>query len=127
MLPALSGDGLTIEATEPGRAPSAAAVRLSWRGRSAARNPSELLTPFFRTVLEEAASRGAVPVEMHFEALEHFNSSTVAALIHLIQEARSRQVPLVFVYDQSLKWQKLSFDAMRVFIKSDGLLQMRSV
>jgi hypothetical protein len=64
---------------------------------------------------------------MHFEALEHFNSSTVAALIHLIQEARSRQIPLVFVYNQSLKWQKLSFDAMRVFIKSDGLLQMRSV
>jgi hypothetical protein len=28
------------------------------------------------------------------------------------------------VYDQKLKWQKLSFDAIRVFVKSDGLLQL---
>lgn len=125
MLVPLNGEGLTIEAAESGA--GAVGIRLVWKGRSGARNPSEVLMPYFRGVLEAASQRGRVGVEMHFEALEHFNSSTVAALIHLIQDARGKQVPLVFVYDRNLKWQKLSFDAMRVFVKSDGLLEMRSI
>jgi hypothetical protein len=125
MLVPLNGEGLTIDAAEAAAGP--VGIRLTWKGRSGARNPSEFLMPYFRNVLEVANQRGRVGVEMHFEGLEHFNSSTVAALIHLIQDARGKQVPLVFVYDQNLKWQKLSFDAMRVFVKSDGLLQMRSI
>jgi hypothetical protein len=125
MLVPLNGEGLTIEEAES--AAAAGGIRLVWKGRSGARNPSEVLMPYFRGVLDAASQRGRVGVEMHFEALEHFNSSTVAALIHLIQDARGKQVPLVFVYDRNLKWQKLSFDAMRVFVKSDGLLEMRSI
>jgi hypothetical protein len=122
----LKSDGLTIEPEEPG--PGAdVGIRLTWAGRSGARNPSEILVPYFRKVLDAATDRGRSVVQMDFANLEHFNSSTVAALIHLIQEARGRQVPLVFVDNQNLKWQKLSFDAMRVFVKSDGLLQLRSV
>jgi hypothetical protein len=123
MLAPLQADDLKIEPLEATGPPS---VRLVWRGRSGARNPGEVLSPYFREVLSAAAGQG-LPVEMHFQHLEHFNSSTVAALIHLIQNARAKNVPMVFVYDQALKWQKLSFDAMRVFVKSDGLLQMRSI
>lgn len=122
MIAPLQADDLKIEPLDGTGPPS---VRLVWHGRSGARNPGEVLSPYFREVLNEASAKG-LPVEMHFQHLEHFNSSTVAALIHLIQNARTKNVPMVFVYDQSLKWQKLSFDAMRVFVKSDGLLQMRS-
>jgi hypothetical protein len=58
---------------------------------------------------------------MHFENLDHFNSSTIAAVIRFIQEARVKAVKLVIVYNQQLKWQKLSFDALRVFAKDDLL------
>lgn len=122
----LASDGLTIEPIDD-RATGGAALRLVWRGRSTARNPGELLVPYFQGVFDWATKSGRATVEMHFERMEHFNSSTVGALIYLIQDARGKQIPLVFVYDQKLKWQKLSFDAMRVFVKSDGLLQMRSV
>jgi hypothetical protein len=125
MVNRLDSDGLRIEAADD--AAGGAPIRLLWMGRSTARNPGEILVPYLREVFQQAAARGGVPVEMHFEAMEHFNSSTVAALIYLIQDARGRHVPLVFVYDQNLKWQKLSFDAMRVFVRSDGLLQMRSI
>jgi hypothetical protein len=119
----LTSDGLTIEATDqpPG---ARAGIRLTWKGRSSARNPGEFLVPYFRNMLQTATERGRVPLEIHFEDLEHFNSATIAAVIFLIQDARGQQVPLVFVYDQKLKWQKLSFDAIRVFVKSDGLLQL---
>ena len=101
------------------------AIELSWLGKSADRHPGKVLTPYFQTALAEAADR-RVPIEMHFEKLEHFNSSTITAIIQLIQDARHKQVTLVMIYDQALKWQKLSFDALRVFAK-DNLLDLRSI
>ena len=123
MPPRFEADDLIIEESPD---PAPAPLRLMWIGRSGARNPSAVLLPYFEQVLGEAAPT-LRPVEMHFQALDHFNSSTVAALIRLIQNARAKKVPLVLIYNQTLKWQKLSFDAMRVFVKSDGLLQLRSI
>lgn len=100
-----------------------APVQLMWKGRSNHRNPAEALAPYFREALEEASTR-KVPIELHFEQLEHFNSSTITAIIQLIQDARARSIKLVLVYDQALKWQKLSFDALRVFARDD-LLELR--
>ncbi|MCC7540599.1 MAG: hypothetical protein IT379_30570 [Deltaproteobacteria bacterium] len=100
-------------------------LRLVWRGKSNERNPSILLAPFFARSIEEASQRG-VAIEMHFEALDHFNSSTITALIQLIQDARRRGIGLVIVYDASVKWQRLSFEALRVFSKGDGLLELRA-
>ena len=101
------------------------AIELAWLGRSNDRYPDKLLTPYWQIALIEAAER-AVPIELHFQKLHHFNSSTITVIIQFIQEARRRGAPLVLVYDQALKWQKLSFDAMRVFVKDD-LFQLRSV
>jgi hypothetical protein len=100
------------------------AIELSWFGKSADRHPGKVLTPYFATALTEAGDR-KVPIEMHFEKLEHFNSSTITAIIQLIQDSRHKQVPLVLVYDQGLKWQKLSFDALRVFAKPN-LFELRT-
>jgi hypothetical protein len=100
-----------------------ASVQLLWKGKSNHRHPAEALAPYFREVLEAASTR-KVPIELHFEQLEHFNSSTITAIIQLIQDSRARSIKLVFVYDQALKWQKLSFDALRVFARDD-LLELR--
>ena len=101
------------------------AIELSWLGRSNDRNPDKLLTPYWDAALIEAAER-KVPIELHFQKLQHFNSSTITVIIQFIQEARRRGAHLVVFYDQALKWQKLSFDAMRVFA-TDDLFQLRSV
>lgn len=100
-------------------------IRLLWRGRSNERQPAKTLAPYFSDVLAAAASR-TVPLEMHFEELEYFNSSTITYLIQLIQDARQKGIRLTLVYDPVRKWQKLSFDALRVFAK-DGLLELRVV
>ena len=79
---------------------------------------------FFGEALDRATALGAA-MEMRFHALEHFNSSTITAVIELIQEARARNVRLVIAYDGAVKWQRLSFDAMRVFNRGDALLELR--
>jgi hypothetical protein len=113
---------LRIETLEDRGSPS---VQLLWKGKSNHRNPSEVLGPYF---LEVLASAGAlrVPLELHFEQLEHFNSSTITSVIKLIQDARARTIKLVLVYDPTLRWQKLSFDALRVFAR-DELLELRAI
>jgi hypothetical protein len=117
----LKAGDLTIE-VEKGSMP----IRLMWLGKSNDRQPSKILQPYFATALD-AASAQRTGLELHFEKLEHFNSSTVTAIIQLVQEARQKGVKLTLAFDPSLKWQRLSFDALRVFVKNDGLLEMAPV
>jgi hypothetical protein len=100
------------------------ALRLHWLGMSNERQPEKVLKPFFATVLQAAVdtSRG---IELHFEHIERFNSSTILCIIQLIQEARHKNVRLEVIYDPSRKWQRLSFDALRIFDKNDGLFALR--
>ena len=118
----LAAGDLRIEVADGGgRGP----IQLFWAGKSADRYPVRILSPYFATVLGTAAKR-QMAVEQHFEKLEHFNSATITAIIQLIQDARAAGVKLTLVYDQKLRWQKLSFDALRVFEKGDDFLTIRS-
>jgi hypothetical protein len=112
---------LVIEAED---APTRVYLVLYWQGKSSDRNPEKVLEPFFLQALTEAQER-KLGVEMHFEKLIHFNSSTIGYLIQLIQETRRRGMSLVLIFDHALMWQKLSFDALRVFAKDNELLQLR--
>lgn len=89
-------------------------LRLS--GRSDAREPSAILRPQFEKVIVEASQqhRG---VRIHFEGLEYFNSSTLAFLIQAIHFARDKRVSLEVSYAESLKWQQVSFDALKRAMK----------
>jgi hypothetical protein len=118
----VSGD-LHVKVITPG---DSKVTRFDWTGRSNDRQPGKLLGPYFSQALADAQER-KVALEMHFERLEHFNSSTITAFIQLIQDARQKGVQLIIVYNQALKWQRLSFDALRVFVKGDGLLDLQAV
>ena len=97
--------------------------RLDWKGRSAAKRPEEALNPFLATVLAKALESGGT-VEMHFEQLDFFNSSTVAVLVQFLHKARAARVPLCFHYLPTVRWQKLSFEALRVFEQLDRMVQV---
>ena len=104
-------------------------VRLTWRGKSTARNPSQLLHPYFQGILAGLSPTGAPPRTLHlaFEHLEHFNSATISALIQLIHQCRALSAKLRITFDGRLKWQQLSFEALRALAKSDGMFEVRSV
>ena len=116
----LSFGDLTIEVAES----PATVFQCTWKGKSNERNPPEFLRPWFDKLLSTVTERKG-SIEMHFEKIEHFNSSTITALIRLIQTCRKANTKLVMIYDQSLKWQRLSFDALRVFEKNDDLFHLR--
>jgi hypothetical protein len=104
----LSAGDLAIDVDE--RTPGI--VALSWTGRSTARSPGAVLHPWFDQLFTYVRERGAT-LEMRFDQLEHFNSSTVAVLIQLINSAQERGIRLTLRFDAKLKWQALSFDALK--------------
>ncbi|MEM9694771.1 MAG: hypothetical protein AAGA56_19645 [Myxococcota bacterium] len=101
------------------------ALVCEWLGRSGDRDPGRVLGPWFEKAVS-VADGAQHRLVMRFHKLEHFNSSTITALIGLVQKARRADVPLVLVYDAEARWQKLSFDALRALGKDDGLLEIRS-
>lgn len=108
----LHSEDLSIEVDE--RTPGL--LVLTWSGRSASRSPGAVLHPWFEQLFSYARERGA-SVEMRFEKLEHFNSSTIAVLIQLISSAQERGLKLTLRYAGNLRWQALSFDALKRALK----------
>lgn len=100
-------------------------VHLAWQGRSAARDPRAFLVPYFEQAFDVARQQG-VSVEMHFEDLSYFNSSTITALIDGIRLAGERGVPVVMVYKHGVRWQRMSFDALRALTR-EHVFELRAV
>lgn len=98
-------------------------IRLDWFGRSDARRPNEVLQPYLATVLDEARE-SRCSVEMHFETMDFFNSSTVSVLVQFLQVARVHRIPLRYSYRPEVRWQKLCFEALRVFEVLDDLVRV---
>jgi hypothetical protein len=103
-----------------------AMVRLDWIGRSNHRHPEATLAPFLSDAAM-TAKRIDGTVEMHFEALEFFNSSTIAVIIQYVKSLRDKRIKLVFVFDPRHKWQKIFFDALWIFEKEDGLFRIQPI
>lgn len=92
-------------------------LRLDWAGSSTHVNPGNVLSGFFEKVLAEARA-GERFIDMHFEALTYFNSSTLATVIRLIKSAVLAKVSLRIHYDPKLRWQALSFEPLERAVQS---------
>ena len=104
---------LTVRAEREGE--DVLGVRLT--GKSASRDAGRELQPVFDRLLQTAKDDRRSLV-LHFEQLEYFNSSTIAALVQFIRTAQQAGVSLVVRYDAGLKWQAMSFDALRRALKA---------
>ncbi len=100
-------------------------LRLDWIGKSNARQPGSVLGPFLSGAANAALTQQAT-LEMHFERLEYFNSSTMTALIQFIHSLPDLKLKTKIVFDESLSWQRSSFEALRVFEQLDGFLSLES-
>lgn len=91
-------------------------LRVLLTGKSAGRDAGRELQPVFERLLSTAKEEGRTLV-FHFEKLDYFNSSTIAGLVQFIRTAQQGGVGLIVRYDAGLKWQAMSFDALRRALK----------
>jgi hypothetical protein len=100
---------------------------LYFTGRSMSRHPALIMGPMWSQVLQ-VAREGGRAIELDFVRIEHFNSSTISALVQFINESRAAGVKIVIRYDATLKWQALSFNALErvaAAFGDDGVLITR--
>lgn len=102
------------------------ALHCVWTGKSSQRYPARVLGPWFEALLGVADAQGKAPVKMYFDQLTHFNSSTIGAIVQLIQRSRARGIPLTLVYSGAERWQRVSFEALRVFDQGDGTFSLEA-
>lgn len=108
---------------DPRRTPGGPVV-LEWRGVLEERDPQSFLDPYLEAALGEARKQGT-SLELRFERMEYFNSSTLGAIVDFTERSLGAGVRLVYVFDATQRWQQLSLDALRVLDAGDGLLELR--
>ncbi|MEW5853155.1 MAG: hypothetical protein AB2A00_30515 [Myxococcota bacterium] len=99
-------------------------VHLRWTGRSNEREPGRFLAPILDRALASAEASGKLLV-LDFRALDYMNSSTFTPLVRLMESARTGLARVRMVYRSGLKWQQLSFSAMKVFETLDRRIELR--
>jgi len=98
-------------------------LRLTWRGKSADREPSRFLVPVLTAALERARE-AALPLVLDFRELDYMNSSTFTPVVKALDESRRLSVPIVLEYALARRWQALSFSALRTFETLDGRIKV---
>lgn len=111
MIPNFENEALSIE-VRPIQGENL--IQVFWRGKSNSRHPAKVLDPYLSDLAAKAAGAN-LPVEMHFETLEYFNSSTVSSLIRFIRLAKDNKLRMRMIYSEGTSWQKLSFESLGVF------------
>lgn len=98
-------------------------LTLKWKGKSNNRTPDFFLLPYFENLVEELKEK-ELKLEMNFLSLEYMNSSTITPILTLIKRIKEENIKTIIVYDDKVKWQKLSFSTLGVFSTKDDLLKI---
>ncbi|OHD67754.1 MAG: hypothetical protein A2W19_13070 [Spirochaetes bacterium RBG_16_49_21] len=88
---------------------------LSWYGKSEARDPSSLLIPYFKEILNKIKGKELI---IKFEQLKYMNSSTVPPIIQLIKDLEDSGIDSTITYDKNSKWQLASFKALDTIVRA---------
>jgi hypothetical protein len=99
-------------------------IRAYFRGRSALQQPDDVFVPLFDELTADALKKG-LPVHLHFEELEFFNSATISSVIQCILAMKDKGVRTMLRYDGRQKWQKLFFEPLAMLRGGD--LEVRAV
>lgn len=93
---------LNIEAKDSG-----GEIIISFKGRSADRNPGEAINPYFENLVREINKKTI----LDFRQLEFMNSSTVPPLLNLIKMLNNKEIKTFLYYNSESSWQSASFKA----------------
>jgi len=99
-------------------------ITIRFIGKSNERNPSKFIYPILSDALDQGTS-GNKDIILDFMELEYMNSSTITPILKILDKAkRGEDYRVTIVYRQSLKWQDLSFSALKIFEAKDNKIRI---
>jgi hypothetical protein len=99
-------------------------ITIRFIGKSNERNPSKFIYPILASVLDQSAhsNKGLI---LDFMDLEYMNSSTITPILKILDKVkREEKYRVTIVYRQSLRWQDLSFSALKIFESRDNRIRI---
>jgi hypothetical protein len=89
-------------------------VLVAFTGISIARDPAPFIDPILKDAAERAEKRSKELV-VDFRSLDRMNSSSVSPILRLLHHAHGGKLRLTLTYAKLLKWQAMSFAALKIF------------
>ena len=101
-------------------------IHIGLTGKSVERDPSQMITPILLEALKSTGESNR-HIILNLCELEYMNSSTITPIIKILERAKRGNNRLTVLYDQSLKWQSLSFSALKIFETGDKRIEIKGV
>jgi hypothetical protein len=102
------------------------AIVANWTGKSVDRNPSKFITPILVDLLERSNELKKRFI-LNFQRLDYMNSSTITPIIKILERAKKGNGQITVIYNKLLKWQDLSFSALKIFQTKDKRVEIRGL
>ena len=101
-------------------------IHIGLTGKSVERDPSQIITPILLDALKHTGVENR-HIILNFCQLEYMNSSTITPIIKILERAKRGNNRLTVLYNSSLKWQSLSFSALKIFETGDKRIEIKGV
>ena len=99
-------------------------ITIRFIGKSNERNPSKFIYPILADALDQSAHSNK-DIVLDFVDLEYMNSSTITPILKILDKVkREEKYRVTIVYRQSLRWQDLSFSALKIFESRDNRIRI---
>ncbi len=98
-------------------------ITMGWFGKSTMRRPGDFLTPILADLLKRAAESSR-RIVLDFRSLQYMNSSTITPVIRALEQTRRGTGRIRVLYRQDVKWQQLSFSALKIFETPDARIEI---
>ena len=102
------------------------AIVANWTGKSVDRNPSKFITPILVDLLKRS-NEVKKRFILDFQKLDYMNSSTITPIIKILERAKKGNGQITVIYNKLLKWQDLSFSALKIFQTKDRRVEIRGL
>ena len=98
----------------------------NWTGKSVDRNPSKFISPLLVDLLKRS-NEAKKQIILDFQKLDYMNSSTITPIIKILERAKKGKVEITVIYNKLLKWQDLSFSALKIFQTKDKRVEIKGL
>lgn len=101
-------------------------INISWSGKSIDREPGKFITPILVNAVMRSSGLNK-RIVLDFRELDYMNSSSITPVIRILERAKRGRTQIRVVYRKSLKWQDLSFSALKIFKTKDGRVEIKGL
>ncbi len=98
----------------------------TFKGKSVERNPGKFLNPILSDLLMEGKKKNE-RIFVVFTELDYMNSSTIMTISKFLEKGKDTSCKITVQYDSNRRWQKMSFNALKIFQTNDGEILFEGV